>query len=106
MLGCFHNSVGSECIHAAPIIAEKVQAVLSEYKRYLETTLRDAQATGVMRKGDPAADAATLFAFVEGALGQARIHDDPEILRQLSVTAMALLGITAPSDKRSKRHSH
>jgi TetR/AcrR family transcriptional repressor of nem operon len=97
VLGCFHNSVGTECIQALPAIAAKVQEVLSSYRLYLETTLRDAQAVGAMRAGDPAADAKMLFAYVEGALTQARIHDDPTILQSLPEAGFALLGIrTSP----------
>jgi TetR/AcrR family transcriptional repressor of nem operon len=97
VLGCFHNSVGSECIQASPAIAVKVQWVISLYLLYLESALRDAQAAGVVRPGDPAADARTLFAFVEGALAQARIHDDPELLRELPVSGLALFGVAAPA---------
>ena len=102
ILGCFHNSVGTECIQSLPAIAGKVQEVLSSYRRYLETTLRDAQAAGDMRQGDPAADAQMLFAYVEGALTQARIHDDPSLLRGLPVAAFALLGIPMTPTARTK----
>jgi TetR/AcrR family transcriptional repressor of nem operon len=102
ILGCFHNSVGTERIQALPAIAAKVQGVLTSYKRYLETTLRDAQAEGLMRRGDPAADAKMLFACVEGALTQARIDDDPEILRGLPEAGFALLGIKAPPTPRKQ----
>lgn len=95
VLGCFHNSVGTECIKAVPSIAAKVQEVLAMYVRYLETTLRDAKATGVLHREDPTADARTLFAFVEGTLAQARIHDDPNILRRLPEGGFALLGLPA-----------
>lgn len=105
ILGCFHNSVGTECIQQEPAIAAKVQEVLSTYRRYIETTLRDAQAAGVMRKGDPAADAKTLFAYVEGALGQARIHDDAEILRRLPEAGFAILGITTAGAAPTRRTS-
>jgi TetR/AcrR family transcriptional repressor of nem operon len=97
ILGCFHNSVGTECIQSLPEIAAKVQEVLSSYRSYIESALRDAQAAGDMRAGDPAADAKTLFAFVEGSLTQARIHDDLEILRRLPHGGFALLGIPAPA---------
>jgi TetR/AcrR family transcriptional repressor of nem operon len=97
VLGCFHNSVGTECIQAMPLIAAKVQEVLSSYKRYIETALRDAQAAGDVRPGDPAADAKMLFAYVEGALTQARIHDDPEILRRLPEAGFALIGVLPAS---------
>jgi TetR/AcrR family transcriptional repressor of nem operon len=93
VLGCFHNSVGTECIQTAPAIAAKVQEVISMHRRYLETTLRDAQAARVLRRGDPAADAQTLYAYVAGTIAQARIHDDPEILKTLPATGFALLGI-------------
>ena len=63
------------------------------YRRYFETTLRDAQALGLGRCGDPESDAKTLFAFVEGALTQARIHDDPEPLKHIAETGFAILGI-------------
>ena len=96
VLGCFHNSVGTECIQQSPAIAAKVQEILSIYRRYFVTTIRDAQAAGLLRRGDPEADAKTLFAYVEGALAQARIHDDPEIVENLAVTAFAILGV-APS---------
>jgi len=105
ILGCFHNSVGIECIQQEPAIAAKVQEVLSTYRRYFETTLRDAQAAGAMRKGDPAADAETLFAYVEGALGQARIHDDVEILRRLQEAGFAILGITTAQAAPPRRTS-
>lgn len=96
ILGCFHNSVGTECIQQSPAIAAKVQEVLSMYRRYFETTLRDAQAAGLVRRGDPEAEAKTLFAFVEGALTQARIHDDPETLEHIAEAGFAILGIDRP----------
>lgn len=97
ILGCFHNSVGTECIQQSPAIAAKVQEVLSMYRRYFETTLRDAQALGLVRRGDPESDAKTLLAFVEGALTQARIHDDPETLKHIAGTGFAILGIADAS---------
>lgn len=99
VLGCFHHSVGSECIQAAPEIAAKVQSVVGMYRMYLETTLRDAMATGLIRGGDPAAHARTLLAFIEGALTQARIHDDPDLLRNLEATGLALVGLGSTSQE-------
>jgi TetR/AcrR family transcriptional regulator, transcriptional repressor for nem operon len=98
ILGCFHNSVGTECIQKTPAIAAKVQEVISLYRLYFETALRDAQAAGLVRRGDPPADAMTLFAYVEGVVAQARIHDDLEMLRHLADTAFSLFGVAAPVD--------
>jgi TetR/AcrR family transcriptional regulator, transcriptional repressor for nem operon len=111
VLGCFHNSVGTECIQQRPEVAAKVQEVISALRRYLETTMRDAHAEGTLRPGDPVTDAKVLFAYVQGTLLQARIHDDLEMLRELPVTGLALFGITAsaptdanpPSKKKTRK---
>lgn len=97
VLGCFHHSVGSECIQAAPEIAAKVQSVVAMYRKYLETTLRDAKAMGLVSCGDPTVHARTLLAFIEGALTQARIHDDLDLLRNLETTGLALVCIDVKS---------
>lgn len=100
VLGCFHASLGTECIAASPPIAAKVKEILTTYTRYLESAFRDARATGLFPKADPKIQAETLFAYVEGILGQARIHDDPALLRRLPGSGGALLGL-APSTKGS-----
>lgn len=104
VLGCFHHSVGSECIQAAPVIAAKVQSVVTMYRMYLETTLRDAKAVGLIRAGDPVVHAKTLLAFIEGALTQARIHDDPELLRNLEGTGLALIGLGSAAQDEEATH--
>lgn len=96
VLGCFHHSVGSECVQRPADIASKAQEIIVALRRYLETALRDAQAEGLVPPGDPSADAKALFAFVEGALAQARLHDDLEVLRRIPRAAFALVGATPP----------
>lgn len=105
VLGCFHNSVGTECITEKPDVAAKVQEVIANIRRYIETALRDAQADGSIRKRDPEADAKMLFAHVQGSLLQARIYDDPELLRDLPTTGLALLGVAAPAPRTTKKSS-
>ena len=102
VLGCFHNAVGAECIQQRPDVAAKVQEVIANLRRYIETTLRDAKAEGLVRSADPAADAKMLFAYVQGTLLQARIHDDPELLRDLPRTGLALLGAVATENPKPK----
>jgi TetR/AcrR family transcriptional repressor of nem operon len=91
VLGCLHHSVGNECVQRPAAIAAKAQDIILSMRRYLETALRDAQGAGLLPPGDPAADAKALFAYVEGALAQARLHDDLEVLRRLPATGMALV---------------
>jgi TetR/AcrR family transcriptional regulator, transcriptional repressor for nem operon len=92
VLGCFHHSVGSECVQRPTEIAAKAQEIIVALRRYLETALRDAQAAGLVPPGDPSAEAKALFSFVEGALAQARLHDDLEVLRRIPRAAFALVG--------------
>ena len=96
VLGCFHNSVGSECVQRPHEVAAKAQEIIVALRRYLESVLRDAQAAGLMTAGDPAERAKSLFAYVEGALTQARVHNDLEIVRGIPRVAYALIGVTPP----------
>jgi TetR/AcrR family transcriptional repressor of nem operon len=95
VLGCFHASVGTECIRNSPAIAAKVQEILSIYKKYLESALRDAAAAGQLDLEDPAEQAQGLFAYVAGVLAQARIHDDLGFVKQLPEGSWRLLGLPA-----------
>lgn len=99
VLGCLHNSVGAECIKQPTEVASKVQEIIATLRRYLETAIRDGQAEGSIRKGDPAEDAHVLFSYVHGALLQARIYDDPELLRDVPRNGLAILGIEASAPK-------
>jgi TetR/AcrR family transcriptional repressor of nem operon len=91
-VGCPYVSVGTECAQSHPTIAQKAQEILAHYVAYYEGALRDAKASGDLRVADPAHAARALFAFMEGALGQARIADDPEPLRDLVRDALRFLG--------------
>ncbi len=95
VLGCFHNSIGSECVQRPTEIAAKAQEIILSLRRYLETALRDAQAAGLIPAGDPAEDAKVLFAYVQGVLAQARVHDDLEMLRRIPQTAFTLVRATS-----------
>lgn len=96
VLGCFHHSVGSECVQRPAEIASKAQEIIVALRRYLETALRDAQAAGLVPPGDPAVAAKNLFAYIEGALAQARVHDDLDVLRRIPDTAFALVRANPP----------
>ena len=49
-----------------------------------------------MPAGDPAQGAKNLYAYVQGVLAQARVHDDLELVRTIPRAAFALLGATPP----------
>lgn len=96
VLGCFHHSVGTECVERPAEISAKANEIIVTLRRYLETALRDAQAEGLVPPGDPSVEAKSLFAYINGALLHARLHDDLEILQRLPDTAFALLRVESP----------
>jgi TetR/AcrR family transcriptional repressor of nem operon len=93
VVGCFWCKIGYE-VPKTTEIGKKVHDILSAYTKYYESALRDAKAEG-LRIGDVSAKARALFAFMEGVLSQARISDDPKLIRDLGKSAFAFLGLDA-----------
>ncbi len=98
-LGCFYSSVGVECAKQNPEIRLKVQEIMTRYMRYYESSLRDAQAAGLLPFGSVTAKANGVFAYMEGVLGQARIQNDPELLKDLGNAALRMIGAVEPVRK-------
>lgn len=93
VLGCPLFNLGSEiCSHEKKLHA-KIKEILGYYHTYLESAIREAHAAGLLRAPDPAAKARMLFAYCEGLLTQARILNDPELLREMFQGAAAILGV-------------
>ena len=92
MLGCPIFTLGSEICNREKAVHKKIKEILRHYHRYLETAIRDAHAAGTIRAPDAASKARMLFAFSEGLLTQARILNDAEVLREMSVGVFAMLG--------------
>src|SRR5690606_34618485 len=91
VLGCPCFSVGSETSSEDEAVSEKAREILGQQLRYFESAIRDAQAEGLVAPGDAAEKAKCLFAFFEGSLAQARIHNDVSYLKNLPETTRALL---------------
>lgn len=91
--GCPYFEVGTEAANLDAAIAQKAGSVLQSYFRYFESAVFEAHAQGVISVADPAASARWLFNYFEGALANSRIHNDPELLRDLSAGALQLLGV-------------
>lgn len=92
VLGCPCFSLGSEISTQDEVIRQKTHEILQRQIRYFESAVRDAQADGSAAPGDPVAKAKCLFALFEGSLGQAKIQNDLEFLRNLPDAALDLLG--------------
>ncbi len=97
VLGCPCFSVGSETTNEDEAVREKAREILGQQLRYFESAIRDAQAEGIAAAGDAAQKARCLFAFFEGSLAQARIHNDISYLKNLPQAALDMLGAQQPS---------
>jgi TetR/AcrR family transcriptional repressor of nem operon len=94
VLGCPVSSVGSETCACSEesAIGNKMREMFLRKRRYYESAIRDALAEGSIDAGDPAEKASALNGLIEGTLSQARILNDPAVLKTLPVLALRILG--------------
>src|SRR3989442_10373104 len=98
VLGCPLFSVGAEVSTREDRLQIKIQEILDYKRRYLESTIRDAHAAGLIHAPDAAAKSRALFAYYEGLLTQARIQNNLEILREAIHGTFDLLGVKATAE--------
>jgi TetR/AcrR family transcriptional repressor of nem operon len=96
VLGCPLFSMGAEVSTLEQRLQKKIEHILDYKKKYLESTIRDAHAAGLIHAPDAAAKARTLFAYYQGLLTEARIRNDLEILRGAAVGTCEVLGAKQP----------
>jgi TetR/AcrR family transcriptional repressor of nem operon len=93
VLGCPVCSVGSEVSTQEADISSVIRGMMMRKRRYYESAIRDAVAQGAIEPCDPAEESLALLALLEGMITQARITNDPEILRKLPSMALGLLRV-------------
>jgi TetR/AcrR family transcriptional repressor of nem operon len=92
VLGCPLFTLGSEVCTQETKLHGKIKEILERYHKYIESAIRDAHAAGEIDAPDAASKARMLFAYSEGLMTQARILNDPEVLREMSEGVLAILG--------------
>jgi TetR/AcrR family transcriptional repressor of nem operon len=99
VLGCPVMSVGSETCTCDEEIAvsTKIREIFARKRRYYESAIRDGIADGSIEAGDPVQKATAVAGLIEGILTQARILNDPEILRSLPDLGLRILGTKTPA---------
>lgn len=99
VLGCPVISVGSETCTCSDEqgVSTKIRELFTRKRRYYESAIRDALAEGLIEAGDATEKATAVAGLIEGILTQARILNDPEVLRTLPDLAMRLLGAKSPA---------
>jgi TetR/AcrR family transcriptional repressor of nem operon len=97
VLGCPFASVGCELSTQDEKIRQKAQEMFDRFCLYLETTLRDANREGLIDKCDFVAKSQAIYSFTMGMLLQAKIKNEPEILRDLAPTILQMIGAAVPA---------
>jgi len=97
VLGCPVASVGSEvCTCRDEVdVGAKIREFVARKHRYVESAIREAITAGVIEPGDPVKRTQMLISFLEGMMGQARIMNDPEILKDLTEMGFEILRVKA-----------
>jgi TetR/AcrR family transcriptional repressor of nem operon len=95
--GCPISSIGTEMAAIDERLRHVCEDIFQRDLRYLESTIREAQSSGLAAPGDPHSIAASLQAVTIGMLQQARIRNDLAVLDPLEESVRRLGGILSPS---------
>ena len=93
ILGCPMMSIGSEISTQDQLVRGTIDRILDQKINYFVSAIRDAHALGLIDAPDPKAKAKALFACYHGVLGQARVQNDLELVREFKRIAMDVLGV-------------
>ncbi len=93
VLGCIHFALGCAVSGIEDQLRRKVQEMLADKCKYLESAIRDAHASGVISAPDAECKAKMILAYFEGVLTQARIQNDVTVLRDAPRGIFTILGI-------------
>lgn len=97
VVGCLLIRIGSSVPRGAPALRRSLNEKIEHFQKLLEGAVRDAQAQGLLRKGDPSAKAWTLVHYLEGLLGIARIDGNLDAFDSAWDRVQEFLGVLAPS---------
>jgi TetR/AcrR family transcriptional repressor of nem operon len=93
VLGCPLFALGAEISTQEAKLQKKIEEVLDYKRKYFESAIRDAHASGVIHAPDAAAKARVLFTYYQGLLTEARIRNDLNVFRDVAQGTLELLGV-------------
>jgi TetR/AcrR family transcriptional repressor of nem operon len=97
VLGCPFACAAAELSTQDEKIRQKAQEMFSRKCKYVETTLRDAHKEGLIEKTDFAAKAQAVCCFMMGTILQAKVQNNPEVLRDLFPNILQMIGVAVPA---------
>ncbi|HLP75305.1 MAG TPA: TetR/AcrR family transcriptional regulator [Candidatus Paceibacterota bacterium] len=92
VLGCPLYTLGSEICTQEVELRKKIQEILDQKRKYLESAIRDAHAAGLIHAPDAVSKARMLYAYYQGLLAEARISNSLEVLQGAATGVFDLLG--------------
>jgi TetR/AcrR family transcriptional repressor of nem operon len=93
VLGCPLFSLGSEVCTQEDKLQKKIQGILDQKRKYLESAIRDAHAAGLIVAPDATQKAKVLFAYYQGLVTQARIENSLDVLKDAMRGTYEILGV-------------
>ena len=90
--GCPTASIGVELATQQEKIRIKAKELMSRNIKCLESAIADAKQEGLVGAENAKAAAQQVYSFVVGAIVQAKIQNDVEVLHHLEPTVMAIIG--------------
>jgi len=94
VLGCPFGTLAAELSTQDEKIRQKAMEMFSRYCRYLESTLRDAHSEGLIEQQDFAERSQAIVCYVLGVMLQARVRNEPDVLRAIEPNILNLIGAT------------
>ena len=92
LCGCPFSSVGSELSTQDESIRKKAHELSERSMKYLAAALRDAAAEGTLEVKDPVELAREVFCYTAGLIMQAKIENNPAVLKCMKKGVFRLLG--------------
>jgi TetR/AcrR family transcriptional repressor of nem operon len=93
VLGCPLCTLGAEISTLESELRKTVTDIMDQSRRYFETAIRDAHATGIIHAPDALTKSRLVYTYVEGVLTQARIKDDLAPLKETERGILDILGV-------------
>lgn len=93
VVGCPLFSLGSEVGTQHEMIRQKVDEILGEKLRYLESTIAEAHARKMIHAPEPTAKARILLSYIEGQMTRARIENSLIPIHEIEAGVLDILGV-------------
>lgn len=94
VLGCPLCTLGTEVSTQEQGLRKKIQEIMEQHLKYIETAIRDAHAAGSIHAPDAKSKARMLHAYYLGLMTEARIANSLDALRDGIRGTYELLGVT------------